>query len=153
MNRPPGLPLRPALLLGLLLALSLGGAAGARGEPPPLTLSAAVERALAAHPSLHAALAEQEAFRAAAGEARTSGRPVARLLATGTRYGEPVPVTPIHGFSPGHLPAFAFALAGLGGPVRVGGYHRWRAHADGRHREVFPRACGEGHHCRQNRRG
>ena len=106
MNRLPGLPLRPALLFGLFLALSLGGAAGARGEPPPLTLSAAVERALAAHPSLHAALAEQEAFRAAAGEARITGRPVARLLATGTRYGDPLPVTPIHGFSPGHLPAF-----------------------------------------------
>ncbi len=91
-------------LLPLVLLLRVPAAAGA--EEPALTLSAAVASALAAHPSLAAAEARREAARAAQGEAEAVGRPVARLLATGTRYGEPVPVTPIHGFSPADLPPF-----------------------------------------------
>ncbi|HSM51711.1 MAG TPA: hypothetical protein VLA75_09940, partial [Thermoanaerobaculia bacterium] len=103
MSRPPTL-LLTALAVALLAAP--GARAQAGGGETPLPLSAAVASALAAHPSLAAAQARQEAAQATLGEAEAAGRPVARLLATGMRYGEPVPVTPIHGFSPADLPPF-----------------------------------------------
>jgi outer membrane protein len=86
----------------LLIALS---AAPLRAQEP-LTLPAAVERALARFPSVEAARARQEEAREAVEEALAGRGPRGRLTASATQYEEPMVVTPIHGFGLGLFPEF-----------------------------------------------
>ena len=72
----------------------------------PLTLAAAVERALARFPSVEIARARQEEAAAALKEAEAGRRVRGRITASGTQYDEPAVVTPIHGFGPGLFPEF-----------------------------------------------
>lgn len=101
---------RCSVLAGLALGvagwgvLGSAGAAAAAGEP--LTLAAAAERALAAHPSLSALRARGDDAAAALGEAAAGGRIAARWLTTLTEHQEPMLVSPIHSFGPGQIPPF-----------------------------------------------
>lgn len=72
----------------------------------PLTLSAAVEKALARFPSVEIARARQEEAEAALKEAEAGRRVRGRLTASGTQYEEPGLVTPIHSFGPRLFPEF-----------------------------------------------
>lgn len=89
---------RLAFAAGLLLAG--GGVAGAE----PLSLAAAAEKALAAHPSLAALRARAEDASLAVEEAAAGGRVTARWLTTLTQNKEPMLVSPIHSFGPGQIP-------------------------------------------------
>ncbi len=77
-----------------------------RGEEDQLSLSAAVERALAGFPAVEGARARQEEARLALGEAEVGLRPRGRFNGSATQYQEPMVVTPIHGFGPGQFPSF-----------------------------------------------
>ncbi len=90
----------------LMFLVPAPAAAGPEAEPTSLSLSAAVQRALAEFPSLRASQAAREEARAAVGEARAARLPALRLDTTATQYEEPMVVTPLHGFAPGQLPAF-----------------------------------------------
>lgn len=70
----------------------------------PLTLRAAAERALAAHPSLAALRARQEDAALAVEEAEAGGRVAARWTTSLIQYEEPMLVSPIHSFGPGQIP-------------------------------------------------
>jgi outer membrane protein len=72
----------------------------------PLTLPAAVEKALARFPSVEAARARRLQAEEALGEARAGRGPRARVTASATQYQEPMVITPIHGFGPGLFPEF-----------------------------------------------
>lgn len=76
----------------------------------PFSLSMAVERALEVFPSVRASRASTQEARAALGEVTAARFPSLRLNSTLTRYEEPTPVTPIHGFSPGRIPSFEKTL-------------------------------------------
>jgi outer membrane protein len=100
----PDLPSLPRLLL--LLAL-LGPAGKVLAQPvpaAPLTLRAAAERALAAHPSLAALRARQEDAALATLEAEAGGRVAARWTTSLVENKEPMLVSPIHSFGPGQIP-------------------------------------------------
>lgn len=89
--------------------LALGGAASGFSQEiaapvAPLTLAAAAERALLAHPSLAAQRARGEEAAQALGEAEAGGRIAARWLTTLNQYDEPMLVSPIHSFGPGQIP-------------------------------------------------
>ncbi len=86
----------------LLIAL----AAAPLQAQEPLTLSAAVKRALARFPSVEAARARQQQAREALGEAQAGRGPRGRITASATQYEEPMVITPIHGFGPGLFPEF-----------------------------------------------
>ena len=95
---------------GLVVVLLAGllPAAGRAQEAPPggLTLPAAVERALAKFPSVAAARSQQrQAQEGLAAEEGARG-PRGVLNGWATRYQKPTVVGPIHGFTPGQLPAF-----------------------------------------------
>lgn len=94
--------LRPTLAVALL-ALSAVPAAAAEGA---LTIGAAVERALAVHPSVAAAAARRLEAERAVDEAGATKGPIASARVTGTRYGEPNLVSPIHAFNPAEFPPF-----------------------------------------------
>ena len=72
----------------------------------PLTLPAAVERALARFPSVEAARARQQQAQEALAEAQAGRGPRGRVTASATQYEEPMVITPIHGFGPGLFPEF-----------------------------------------------
>jgi outer membrane protein len=88
-----------------ILLLSALVAAPVRGQEP-LTLPAAVERALAQFPSVAAARARQQQAQEALGEARAGRGPRGHLTASATQFEKPMVVTPIHGFGPGQFPDF-----------------------------------------------
>ncbi len=71
-----------------------------------LTLSQAVDRALATHPSVAAARAQRDHAEAEVGEARATTRP--RLLLDGSvnQFQEPMVVAPLHRFDPRNPPLF-----------------------------------------------
>jgi outer membrane protein len=71
-----------------------------------LSLTDAVDRALARFPTVEAARARQEEAAEALGEARAGRRPRGRLTGSALQYQEPMVVTPIHGFGPGLFPEF-----------------------------------------------
>lgn len=99
--------------LPLALALALCTSAAAAGREP-LTLAAAVDLALARHPSLAGAAARVDEARANLAEAESARGPIARLLLTAQHHGEPMPVTPIHGFGPALFPEFEETLLQAG---------------------------------------
>lgn len=90
-------------LLALLLAAEAVSAAPAAET---LTVGEAVARALAAHPAVAAAAARRLEAEQGVVEARASNGPVASARLTGTRYGEPYLVSPIHAFDTADFPAF-----------------------------------------------
>lgn len=100
----------------LLLILLTGGLAVA--EPVPalsnLPLVEAIEQALAQYPTMGVADADLARARAVRGEALAAWFPSLSFSAAATRYEEQMPATPIHGFSPGILPAFNDAVAQYG---------------------------------------
>jgi len=81
-------------------------AAPLQAQESQLTLSAAVEKALARFPSVEIARARQEEAEAALKEAEAARRLRGRLTANGTQYEEPGLVTPIHSFGPRLFPEF-----------------------------------------------
>lgn len=95
-------------LAGSVLALVLAAAPAAAQEP--LSVGAAVARALDRDPALAAARARVAQAVESVGEARTAHGPLIAATALGSLYRDPVPVTPIHGFGPDELPAFDDAL-------------------------------------------
>jgi outer membrane protein len=110
MTRTPPLlrtvALPAAILAAALAGASPGAAAPEPGAAPTLTLAEALAGALDRYPALAAARARVEQADQSLGEARTELGPILAATVLGAHYGEPVPVTPIHGFSPGLLPDF-----------------------------------------------
>jgi len=113
--------MRRSPLPALLVAAAFAGAAPAapilagtaQAQAPaapdsasPLTLRAAVERALGQHPSIGVARAATDEAKAAKGEALAARFPSLRVSAVGTRYEDPAIVSPIHSFSPTTFPPF-----------------------------------------------
>lgn len=76
----------------------------------PLTLSEAIERARASHPTLASARAGVDASEAGAAEARAALVPSLASEASVTRFAEPMVVAPLHGFDPTRPPTFDRAL-------------------------------------------
>lgn len=97
-----------AVVTVLVVASAPSPAAGEDGEVAAgaWTLAAAVERALATHPSIAAAEAEIARARAGLAAAEAARRPDASLSASAFRYQEPTVVTPFHGFTAGEVPEF-----------------------------------------------
>lgn len=83
-------------VLALIAALAVPAAAQ---EDGPLTLLDAARRALDTHPSVSAAEAAVDAAGAARSGARAAWWPSLALDASATRFEEPMPVYPIHGFT------------------------------------------------------
>ncbi len=79
-----------------------------------LTLSAAVDRAIARSPAVAAAESEAAAARAAGDESRSARFPSVGLSGAATRYSDPALATPIHGFTPLNLPQFNETLVQSG---------------------------------------
>lgn len=89
------------------LALSLACLASAvEAQSAELRLAQAVRSALQGFPTVEAARAGSEEARAALTEAGAARFPAVRLVGSGTRYEEPMLVSPIHGFAPSLLPPF-----------------------------------------------
>jgi len=119
------------VVAGLVGALPLPSA-GAE-DSPSLSLVAAAEAALAHHPAVAAAEARSDAARAGVAETGALRRPSLLLGGSASRYQEPLPVTPIHGFSLGNIPEFDRTLVqghlslryslydGGGRPARIAG--------------------------------
>lgn len=97
---------RSVLSVVFVAAFAAPAAAQAPAAEGPLTLAAAVERALGRFPAVASARARQREAREALGEAGTGLRPRGRLNASAIHYQEPMVVTPIHGFGPGLFPEF-----------------------------------------------
>lgn len=91
--------------LALVLALTAATTVEAQ-EASGWNLSAAVERALEAHPALAAARARSLEAERARDEAAAARGPVASARLAGQRFGEPMLVSPIHSFGPGAFPDF-----------------------------------------------
>ncbi len=98
----------PGALAALAVALAVGPARAqfAADSAAGLTLTEAVDRALATHPAVGAARAGLDAARATRGEERAAWFPAISLDASTTRFDEPMPVFPIHGFDMATLPPF-----------------------------------------------
>ncbi len=90
----------------LLIALVAAPLQAQEQAKEPLTLPAAVERALAQFPSVAAARARQRQAEEALGEARAGHGPRGRATASATQFEEPMLVTPIHSFGPRLFPEF-----------------------------------------------
>ncbi|MGQ0723452.1 MAG: TolC family protein [Candidatus Eiseniibacteriota bacterium] len=80
--------------------------AAAGAEARAMSLPEATSRALQHFPEVAAARARRDVAREELGEAKAPWFPSLELQASGVRYQEPMPVTPIHGLSPGNIPAF-----------------------------------------------
>ena len=103
-----------ALRVPLVTLLGLSaGALGAQENsgPPPLTLSAAVERALGRYPAVTAARARVTEAAEATGEAQASRGPIVKLNASALGYDDPMITSPIHSFHPSEIPPFNETLA------------------------------------------
>ncbi len=82
-----------------------------------LTITGAVDRAIARSPSVAAAASATAAAEAAHDESRSARLPSFTLSGTGTHYSDPWIAQPIHSFRPVNLPAFDTTLvqAGIAG--------------------------------------
>ncbi len=92
----------PTLAVAWLVAAVSPATAGAG----TLTVGAAVERALAVHPSVAAAAARRIEAERAVDEAHAAKGPIASARLTGTRFSDPMVVSPIHSFDLRDLPEF-----------------------------------------------
>lgn len=97
--------MRNAAAACVLLAAA-GASAQDAAPAAPWSLAAAVERALATHPSLESARASELAAQGASGESRAARWPSVRLSATATQYEEPMLVLPLHSLSILSRPVF-----------------------------------------------
>jgi outer membrane protein len=79
---------------------------GTQGAPAFLTLSEAVQAALAHFPTVQQSRAEVEAAEAAVTESRSSWIPDLVLRGVASRYEKPSLVYPIHSFTPAEIPPF-----------------------------------------------
>lgn len=106
MTLPPAL--RPAALLFLALGLGPGPHRIAAQEPETasLSLAEAVERALAAHPSIGGARAALAEASAAVGEAGAARLPSLTINASAFQYDDPMLVAPLHGLDLSRVPPF-----------------------------------------------
>lgn len=93
----------PFALLALVLFPALASSQS-------LSLTEAVDSALATEPSLAAVMADRDASLAAADEARAALAPQLNLAGAAMLYEEPMVVSPIHGFSPNTIPEFDTTL-------------------------------------------
>ncbi len=75
--------------------------------PRPLTLSAAVERALGRYPAVTAARSRLAEATAATGEIAASRGPMLKLNAQALGYDDPMLTSPIHSFRPADIPPFS----------------------------------------------
>ena len=101
--------LRTASLLpwiGLSLLVTLAPAGAQPAPTPALTLVEAVDRALAAYPSIRIAEAARAETAAGLREVETARRPRFDLRSTANQYQKNTPVSPIHGFTPDAAPPF-----------------------------------------------
>lgn len=116
-------------------------AAAAPQETPAaggrLTVQQAVAAALSYHPAVAAARSGEEAAAAEVDRAAAERRPRLALKANATRFEEPVPVTPIHGFGLDSFPPFDRDLAQ--GELTV----RYDLYAGGAHAADLERARAE----------
>ena len=115
-RRPRGPRNMPRLLLTLLLTPTLVHASAAAPAPatsaePPLTLSAAVERALGRYPAVTAARLRVAEATEATGEVAASRGPILKLNASALGYDDPMITSPIHSFHPAEIPPFGDTLA------------------------------------------
>lgn len=105
---------RRLLLVAAALAVALPTPGVAEEVPSPpiprLTLVEAAERALATHPALGAARARDQAAQEAVALSEAARLPSAGLSASGTRFEQDMPVTPIHSLSPTSFPEFDATL-------------------------------------------
>lgn len=101
-DRPPRFTLCRAMTAAALLSCALPRPALSQA----LTLSEALDSALASHPSVVAARARVDGARAAVSAARAQWVPTLAGSAGLTRFQEPMVVAPLHGFDPTHPPAF-----------------------------------------------
>lgn len=90
----------------LLLTFAITAFGGAPLRAQTLTLSAAVDSALATHPALAGAAARVVAAEEGVAAARAARLPMLSLEASLNRFEEPMVTTPIHGFAPDRLPTF-----------------------------------------------
>ena len=86
--------------------LAIGAWSGVPAGVAGQDLATVLRSAESTHPTLAGAAAGLEAAEAGVGEARSSRLPSVGVLATAVRYQDPMVVTPIHGFTPGQIPAF-----------------------------------------------
>ncbi|HSG09704.1 MAG TPA: TolC family protein [Longimicrobiales bacterium] len=100
-DRVPRLAWRAPLVLAML-----SGAIPAGVGAQTLTLGAALDSALATHPSVGAAQARMEGATATHEAARAAYLPTVTGSAGITRFQQPMVVAPLHGFDPLHPPAF-----------------------------------------------
>lgn len=75
--------------------------------PQPLTLSAAVERALGRYPAVTAARSRLVEATEATGEVAASRGPMLKLNAQALGYDDPMLTSPIHSFRPADIPPFS----------------------------------------------
>ncbi|HKS06873.1 MAG TPA: TolC family protein [Gemmatimonadaceae bacterium] len=108
--------MRRAVVALLVCGASAGAqeAASAAQSRDALTLSRAVERALASHPSIAGARAGHDRALAELGDARAAERPRVTADASLTQFQEPMVVLPLHGFDPGNPPLFDRSLVQSG---------------------------------------
>ena len=103
---------RPLAALRLALAVLSSLCAGALGAqeaagPTPLTLSAALERALGRYPAVTAARARLAEAVETTGEIAASRGPMLKLNAQALGYDDPMLTSPIHSFRPADIPPFS----------------------------------------------
>jgi outer membrane protein len=83
-------------------------------QPPALTLSEVVDRAVATHPAAAAARALRDRAAAETGEARATRLPRVTLDAAVNRFEEPMVIAPLHGFDVRRPPLFDRTLVQTG---------------------------------------
>lgn len=136
---------RSASVVWLLVALAGWPAPGlAEAAEQRLSLEAAVGRALAHYPSILASRSEQAAAAARAKGALAERRPAVSLLASATRFEEPMVVTPIHGFDPASIPRFDETLVQTAAEVSHTLYDGDARRARIRQAEALAEAAGLG---------
>lgn len=133
------------LLLVLSLAPRIAGAEPA-AEPPAdrLTLAEAVATAMERYPAVAVAEARQRSAAAGLDVAAADRLPTASLGGRTLRYQEPVPVTPIHGFTPASFPEFDDTLVQGDVSVRYSLYSGGARAARIGQAEALTGAAGEG---------
>lgn len=104
------------MIAALFLATVLQ--APAAQDASTLTLSQAVDHALASHPTVAVARAQRDRALADLGDAHSARRPRVTLDASFTQFQEPMVVLPLHGFDPRFPPLFDRSLVQSG--VSVG---------------------------------
>jgi outer membrane protein TolC/protein-S-isoprenylcysteine O-methyltransferase Ste14 len=82
------------------------GLLAAADDAAAMSLPEAAARALEHFPDVAAAHARRNVAREELNEAKAPWFPSVELQASGIRYEEPLPVTPIHGLAPGNFPEF-----------------------------------------------